>query len=72
MVKIYSQPNCNPCRMTKKALNRAGVSYTDIDVTTDEQALDHIKTLGYQQVPVIEADGLHWSGYDPEKLASLK
>jgi glutaredoxin-like protein NrdH len=58
--------------MTKKALNRAGVDYRDIDVTTDEQALNHIKALGYQAVPVIEANGEHWFGYDPEKLASLK
>lgn len=72
MVTIYSQPGCNPCRMTKKALNRAGVDYKDVDVTTDEAALTYIKNLGYQAVPVIEANGEHWFGYNPEKLASLK
>ena len=72
MVTIYSQPGCQPCRMTKKALTRAGVDYTDIDVTQDAKALAYIKSLGYQAVPVVEANGEHWYGYNTDKLSSIK
>ena len=72
MVKIYSQPGCTPCRRVKSFLERNQVAFEDIDISTDETAFAHVQKLGYQQTPVIEANGTHWSGYDPEKLANLK
>jgi glutaredoxin-like protein NrdH len=71
MVTVYGQPGCVQCKRTVKKLEGT-VDYKYIDVSEDSDALAHIKALGYQSVPVIEANGEHWNGYVPEKLASLK
>ena len=74
MVTIYTKTNCQPCRATKRAFDRAGVVY-------DEQpAVDHVaalKGLGYTGAPVVvvtDGDDVvdHWSGFRPERIAGLK
>lgn len=70
---LYSKPGCQPCRMTKKKLDAAGMYYTEVDVTQDETALNYIRDiLGYSGVPVvyvstIEGD-MHWQGLDIAKI----
>ncbi|PVF11823.1 NrdH-redoxin, partial [Yersinia pestis] len=54
-----------------RAFDRQGISYQIIDLTEDEQALNHVKSLGYQQVPVIVAGDEHWSGFHPDKINAL-
>lgn len=71
MVTIYTQPNCQPCRMTKIALTGKGISYQEVDITKDPKALEHVKSLGYLQAPVVVAGDQHWSGFDPIALATL-
>ena len=71
MITVYSKQNCDQCTMTKKYLDSLGVDYTHGDVTTDAEALDKVKGLGYSQMPVVEADGEFWSGFQPERLAEL-
>lgn len=71
MVTIYSQPGCSPCRRVKSFLERNNVEFNDVDIASDDAARDHVQELGYKQTPVIEANGIHWSGYDPEKLSTL-
>jgi len=64
---IYTKPNCQPCRMTKRKLDANGIYYTEVDVTKDETALAYIKDdLGYTGAPVVyvsttEGDH-HWYG----------
>ncbi len=41
------------------------------NLTQDQQALNHVKSLGYQQVPVIIAGDDHWSGFRPDKIGAL-
>ena len=66
---VYSKPLCVQCDATRRALDKAGVPYELGDVTEDAAALARIKSLGYLQAPVVIADGDHWSGFRPEKLA---
>lgn len=70
-VTLYGSPTCMPCRSTKKKLADLGVDFTYVDVTADPTGLDTIKSLGYNGVPVIVADGEHWQGYQPDRLADL-
>ncbi|QIG57727.1 thioredoxin domain [Arthrobacter phage Shoya] len=70
---IYTKPNCQPCRMTKRKLDAAGIFYTEVDVTQDETALAYIKdTLGYTGAPVVyvsTVDGdRHWYGLRKDLL----
>lgn len=68
---IYTKPDCVQCNATYRALDRQGIDYRVVDLTEDLQALNHVKSLGYQQVPVIIAGDDHWSGFRPDKIGAL-
>ena len=67
---IYSKPDCVQCNATYRAFDKQGIDYQVIDLTQDQQALNHVKS-GYQQVPVIIAGDDHWSGFRPDKIGAL-
>lgn len=68
---IYSKPDCVQCNATYRAFDKQGITYQVIDLTEDSQALNHVKSLDYQQVPVIVAGEDHWSGFRPDKISAL-
>ncbi|WP_392433623.1 glutaredoxin-like protein NrdH [Yersinia sp. HM-2024] len=68
---IYSKPDCVQCNATYRAFDKQGIAYQVVDLTEDSQALNHIKSLGYQQVPVIISGDDHWSGFRPDKISAL-
>lgn len=70
-VTVYSKPRCVQCDATKRALNKAGITYKLVDITEDAAARERIMSLGYLQAPVVIAGEDHWSGYRPEKLKPL-
>ena len=70
-VIVYTNPGCQPCRMTKKMLDQAGISYTEVDLSQNEAALEHVKELGHRQAPVVETDSTDWSGFRPDLIAAL-
>jgi len=65
MITVYTKPNCVQCTATKRALSKAGVTYREVDLTVDANALAHLKALGYAQAPVVVAGPDSWSGYRP-------
>lgn len=67
-VTVYSKPNCVQCDATYRALKKHGVEYTVVDISVDAEALQTVKALGYQQAPVVFADGDHWAGFRPDKI----
>ncbi|ERK14377.1 Glutaredoxin-like protein NrdH, required for reduction of Ribonucleotide reductase class Ib [Serratia fonticola AU-P3(3)] len=71
IIIIYTKPDCVQCNATYRALDRQGIDYRVVDLTQDRQALNHVKSLGYQQVPVIIAGDDHWSGFRPDKIGAL-
>jgi glutaredoxin-like protein NrdH len=70
-ITVYSKPLCVQCDATKRALNKAGVSYDVVDVTEDAAARERIMNLGYLQAPVVIAGQDHWSGFRPDKIKTL-
>jgi glutaredoxin-like protein NrdH len=70
-VTVYTKPSCVQCTATYRALDNKGIEYEVHDVSTDEAALEHVKSLGYLQAPVVVTDDDHWSGFRPDKIASL-
>nr|WP_314314754.1 glutaredoxin family protein [Kocuria rhizophila] len=74
-VTVYTKPACPSCDMTKRRLSRAGVVFTEVDVTEDDAARDFItQELHYQAAPVVYvSDGdtaEHWSGYRPDLITT--
>ncbi|QKG46060.1 glutaredoxin-like protein NrdH [Providencia rettgeri] len=70
-ITIYSKPNCVQCNATYQALDRKSISYQIIDLTEDSQALELVRKLGYQQVPVVITGDKHWAGFRPDMISLL-
>lgn len=70
-ITLYTKPACMQCNATKKALDRAGLEYTTVDISMDDAARDYVMALGYLQAPVVEVDGEHWSGFRPDRIRTL-
>ena len=71
-ITVYSKSGCPECTFTKKYLDDKGVDYSTLDVFADEEALNHIKSLGFQSLPVVEIDGEEpFNGFRPDLLAKL-
>ncbi|RDI32448.1 ribonucleoside-diphosphate reductase class Ib glutaredoxin subunit [Rhodococcus sp. AG1013] len=75
-VTVYTSPDCMPCRGTKRALDKARIPYTAVDVAEDPSAVETLRGLGYTQTPVVTVelpDGLdHWSGHRPDRIKALE
>jgi glutaredoxin-like protein NrdH len=72
VVTVYTKPGCVQCDATYRALDGRGIEYEVKDLSVDPEALDRVKRLGYLQAPVvITPDGRHWSGFDPDRIASI-
>ncbi len=70
-ITLYTKPACVQCNATKRALKKHGLAFDEVDLTVDEEALATVKALGYQQAPVVFANGDHWSGFRPDKVKAL-
>jgi glutaredoxin-like protein NrdH len=71
MVTLFSKPDCPQCDMSVKALDKAGVTYEKLDVTTDPVAHARVIALGYMAAPVIVAGEDHWTGFRPDRIKAL-
>ncbi len=70
-ITVYSKPSCVQCVATYRALDQRGLEYRVIDLSEDEEALAHVTSLGYRQVPVVIAGSDHWAGFRPDKIGTL-
>ncbi len=68
---IYTKPDCIQCHATCRALDSKGIRYRIVDLQQDQQALDYVRSLGYQQAPVVHTANDHWSGFRPDKISLL-
>ena len=71
-VTVYTKPGCVQCNATYRALDKAGITYTVVDISTDTAARDAVIALGYLQAPDIITDtGDHWAGCRPDRITAL-
>ncbi|ACQ78360.1 glutaredoxin-like protein NrdH [Beutenbergia cavernae DSM 12333] len=70
-ITVFSKPACVQCDATHRALRKHGLDFTVVDLTMDAEALESVKALGYQQAPVVLANGDHWAGFRPDKIRAL-
>ena len=71
MVTVYSLPNCVQCDSTKRLLTRNEISYNEVDLSQDPDAMAMVREMGYTAAPVVVAGEDHWSGFRPDKLSTL-
>jgi glutaredoxin-like protein NrdH len=70
-VTVYTKPACVQCDATKRTLDKLGVPYEAIDVTTNQDAFDMLVEKGFKAMPVVNAGDEWWSGFNPEKINGL-
>ncbi len=65
-VEIYTTNVCPYCVRAKSLLSRKGVSYSEINITTDDALRDAMiqRAGGKRTVPQIFIDGQHVGGCD--------
>lgn len=68
-VTIYTTATCPYCKTAKEYMREKGVEYTEIDVSTDQEAAAKmVEKSGQMGVPVIDVDGKIIVGFDKEEL----
>jgi len=71
VITVYTKPQCVQCGATIKALEKAGLDYELVDITTDTEARDYVMALGHLQAPVVVAGTDHWAGFRPDRIKDL-
>jgi glutaredoxin-like protein NrdH len=70
-ITVYTKPSCVQCDATKRTLDKLGLEYTAIDATQDEAVYNMLVEKGFKAMPVVDADGEWWSGFNPDKINGL-
>lgn len=80
-ITVFHQPNCQPCRLTMKMLDKLGATYVARPLndgsTGAEQALRNAKVLGMTSAPLVEVRDecgkllRTISGYNPKALREI-
>lgn len=69
MLTIYTQPNCQQCRMTKMYADKTGIPYVERALADCQDILAKAVQAGYTSAPVVVDDqGNIWGGYNPSKI----
>ena len=68
-IKIYTTPTWPYCHRAKEFLGEKGISFAEVDVSTDEEGRrEMITKTGQMGVPVIVVDEEIIIGFDQPKL----
>jgi glutaredoxin-like protein NrdH len=70
-VVVYSKPGCPPCDATCRQLEKCGIGFEKIDVTSEPAAAEMVKRLGYAATPVVVVGDEHWTGFRPDRIKAL-
>lgn len=60
---------CSRCTITKKAMDRHGVSYVAREMTAAER--EAFRKAGHLSAPVVVTDTETWAGFRPDKILAL-
>ncbi|MGB3483989.1 MAG: glutaredoxin family protein [Mycobacterium sp.] len=70
-ITLYSSnPNCQPCRLTKAKLARLGLDYAEASPTDEVMAT--VRALGLElTAPIVQAGDDIWTGFRPDRIDAL-
>ncbi|MEJ5301014.1 MAG: Uxx-star family glutaredoxin-like (seleno)protein [Thermodesulforhabdaceae bacterium] len=65
-VRIFSTPTCPYCKQAKEFLTTKGISFEDVDVSSNPEGLKEMRSIsgGARTVPVIAIDDVVIVGYE--------
>lgn len=68
---LYTTPHCPACRLTRDALDRAGVAYTVVDLSEHPEMVAQLREQGLAQAPVIDDGEARTGGFRPDRIRSI-
>lgn len=68
---VYGRPHCQPCRATKRALERRGLPFEERSAD-DPEAQALAAAHGYSAAPIVQAGRRSWSGFRPDCIESIR
>ena len=71
-ITLWTKPNCAQCEMTKKQLDKRGITYTTRRLDRSPKAVERFLELGLMAAPIVETDTKRWSGFRIDKINSLE
>ena len=71
-VVLYSKPNCMQCNFTKQFFEQNDIRFEVKDVVESEVALEEVRAMGFQSLPVVVIEGQEpFFGFRPDLLEKL-
>jgi glutaredoxin-like protein NrdH len=70
-IKLFSKNNCMQCKMAKRFLSDNHISFEEINIDNQPEAIEFLKEQGFQSVPVITSDAQTIIGFRPDQLRQL-
>jgi glutaredoxin-like protein NrdH len=72
-ITVYTKPACVQCNAVFRVLDKEGIQYQMVDISTDPEAREYVMALGYLQAPVVYAGpDNHFSGFRPDRIKALR
>jgi glutaredoxin-like protein NrdH len=59
-ITVYTKPACVQCNAVFRALDKAGIEYQKVDISTDHEAREYVMALGYL-----------FCGFRPDRIKTL-
>ena len=71
-IRLFIKPWCGWCQQAQSWLDKRGVAYQALDVTSDRAAFEEMRSLSGQTLaPVIEVNGQILADFDTGQLAEF-
>ena len=70
-IKLFSKNNCMQCKMAKRFLSDNHISFEEINIDNQPEAIEFLKEQGFQSVPIITSAAQTIIGFRPDQLRQL-
>lgn len=68
---IYTTPNCPSCRLTRQALDRAGITYEVIDLSGRPDLVEQMRSEGLLQALILDDGTSRSAGFRPDRIRAI-
>lgn len=68
MITIYGQPDCHPCRLAQRQLDKEQVPYDYVDLTQHPHMRRQFHQQGLLSTPIIETPTERFTGLQPDRI----
>lgn len=71
-ISVYGRPGCVQCKYTVKEFENINVPIDYIDISVNEVAAEHIKSLGFSTLPVVDTGTENWAGLKVDRIRAYR